>query len=520
MTSVDFIVIGSGIAGLTAARELSHVGETLLISKGALGDGATQVAQGGIAAAMRKDDSPTFHYADTIRAGAGLCDPEAVRILVEEGPLRVRELIELGAIFDRVDGELDFTREAAHGQRRILHVGDATGREIGRTLGTVLQSEGKVKLLSHAMVVDLMMDNGRCVGCWVLQDGEILGYQASAVILATGGCGQIFRYNTNPKGATGDGIALAYRAGAALQDMEFIQFHPTTFAKPGGTPDSRFLITEAVRGEGAVLRNDEGQRFMSRYHPDAELAPRDVVARSIFQEMQRTGAGQVWLDMREIPLDLAARFPTIYAKCKAEGLDIGKDLIPVAPAAHYMMGGVKTDVCGQTSIPGLYAGGEVACLGVHGANRLASNSLLDGLVYGYRIASALLRNAQMKLHPPRNVPFVPFANSAFSTNAELRLALQDVMWEWAGISRSGEGLARLVAQLSDWQVLCEPRGADPESCETQNMLQVGLLMAQAALARTESRGSHYREDFPLRDDEHWSRHQVIVRVFSVPSTGS
>jgi L-aspartate oxidase len=489
--TTDHIVIGSGIAGLSAARELSKHGETLLISKGQFRESATQYAQGGIAAALQKDDAPSLHFQDTLNAGDGLCDEAAVKILVEEGPKRVKELIQLGAKFDQTQGELDFTQEAAHSHRRILHAGDATGKEIEKTLGQTILNDKKVKLISNTSILNLIVQNNTCLGC---TDGETT-YLAKATILATGGCGQLYARNTNPPLATGDGIAMAYRAGAIVQDMEFMQFHPTTLYLGDKKPISIFLITEAVRGEGALLRNIHGERFMPTYHPKAELAPRDHVARAIFNEMQKTNAPHVYLDLSQLTLNIAKRFPTIYQRCLESKIDITRDFIPVAPAAHYFMGGIKTDLWGKTSIKNLYAGGEVACLGIHGANRLASNSLLDGLVFGHRIAHHI---SHTDIPRPTFIEPIKQPSKQTAHSLTIKHQLRDLMWNHAGIIRNQEGLIYLIQKLESLDI-------QDEVNEVQNMLIVSKLIAQAALDRTESRGSHFRSDYPERNDTDWQR---------------
>lgn len=505
----DYVVIGSGIAGLTSARQLSLSGKTCLISKGRFTESATLYAQGGIAAAMCGDDTPAFHFEDTIRAGDGLCDEAAVRVLVEEGPLRVSELIELGAQFDRVNGALDFGQEAAHGRRRILHAGDATGREIEKTLGNALQREGQVTLFPNTMVLELNVVDGVCVGCVANGPDGLVQLYAKAVVLATGGCGQLFSRNTNPAVATGDGLALAYRVGCEVQDMEFIQFHPTTLSLGDQKPISMFLISEAVRGEGAVLRTVSGERFMPKYHPSAELAPRDVVARAIVSELKLTNSDHVYLDLTQLSLDVATRFPTIYSRCLEAGIDISKDFIPVSPAAHYMMGGVKTDLWGHTNVDRLYAVGEVACLGVHGANRLASNSLLDGLVFGYRAAVDALKwlTTTAPVALPSDRQWIQVSPEKRDEIMMLKQSLRDKMWLDAGILRDRDGLLDLQQFLDTFsETLLSISSVDRDVCEVQNMAVVAGLIVRAALAREESRGSHYRVDFPTKNDAVWQRH--------------
>jgi L-aspartate oxidase len=494
----DFIVIGSGIAGLSAARALSAFGPTLIITKSNIHEGSTQWAQGGIAVALHHDDTTHFHYEDTLRAGDGICNEAAVKILVEEGPARVSELIALGANFDKVGSEFSFTQEAAHDRRRILHAGDSTGREIEKALGNSLKRTPNITFMPNTTVASLMVENGRCTGCIVVRDGNPEPILARAIILATGGCGQVYAYNTNPPVATGDGIALAYRAGAAVQDMEFTQFHPTTLYTGDKKPISLFLISEAVRGEGGVLRNRHGDRFMLRYHPLAELAPRDVVARAIFQEMSLTNAPHVYLDLSEIPLDLQRRFPTIFARCMDSGIDIRREFIPVAPGAHYFMGGVSTDLVGGTLIPGLFAAGETASLGLHGANRLASNSLLDGLVFGYR---AGMTAGEMPA-PTTPLPPIPPASSLTISRRDtqlIRSQLRDLMWQQVGIIRTESGLLDAQNQMAQWHWIPQIITYDEEVLELQSLLITAQLITQFALSRTESRGAHSRLDFPHKD---------------------
>src|SRR3954469_20745604 len=395
---IDFVIVGSGIAGLRAAIALAPAGRVLILTKADATESNTGYAQGGIAAAIGADDNPALHFTDTLRAGDGLCDETAVRVLVEEGPRYVRELIEWGARFDRdEDGRIALGLEAVHSRHRILHAGDATGREIGRALWERVVTLPSVTTIKHALVTDLIVEDGAAQGVRFFDAfGIRRSVRARATLLATGGAGQVYRETTNPAVATGDGIAVAYHAGARVADLEFVQFHPTALSKAGAP---RFLISEAVRGEGARLINSNGEPFMTRYHPDGDLAPRDVVARGIVRESERTG-GPVFLTLAGLDAPrMRARFPTIAAMCRQVGLEFGTDPVPVGPAAHYLMGGIDTDECGRTSVAGLFAAGETACTGLHGANRLASNSLLEGLVFGARAAEAMqqpLRAAELK----------------------------------------------------------------------------------------------------------------------------
>ena len=516
----DFIIVGSGIAGLRAAIELAPSGRVLILTKADATESNTGYAQGGIAAALGADDSPALHAADTIRAGDGLCDEAAVDVRVGEGPRYVRELISWGARFDRdAQGELALGLEAAHSVRRILHAGDATGRSIGRALWEHVLPLRSVSTINHALVTDLAVADGRVVGVRFFdQTGARRRASATAVLLATGGAGQVFSETTNPAVATGDGIALAYHAGARVADLEFVQFHPTALSKPGAP---RFLISEALRGEGARLVNVHGDAFMVRYHPDGDLAPRDVVARSIVRESAATG-GPVSLTLSHLDADnVRRRFPTIAEMCRQVGIDIAHDLIPVGPAAHYVMGGIDTDEWGRTSLPGLFAAGETACTGVHGANRLASNSLLEGLVFGARAAMAMqrpLEAAPLKEVRGWRAADSPGSGGGATLNADHQtpVAAMDtdsirlLMWRAAGLFRTREGLTDAVQRLNRRDPVLEgsmDRGtSDAFAWRRFNLLTVARLIAGAALRREESRGGHFREDFPVRDDLHWRIH--------------
>lgn len=490
------LVVGTGVAGLHTAWRAAEAGPVVVLTKRTLFDSATTYAQGGIAAALGAGDSPELHRADTLAAGAALCDAAAVQVLVEEGPSRVRELHAAGADFDLDDrGRLILGREAAHSRRRIVHAqGDQTGAEVARTLIARVREHPNVRVLEHARVLDLVVDGEgatrRCAGVRASVAGQAMELLADATVLATGGCGQVYRYTTNPPVATGDGLAIAWRAGVRLADMEFVQFHPTAL----DTPENPLaLVSEAVRGEGAILLNDRGERFMPRRHTLAELAPRDVVAREIFREQQATG--RVWLDARDLKggVRFAERFPGIHALCTARGIDPSREPIPVTPAAHYMMGGIVTDLVGRSSLPRLYAAGEVARTGVHGANRLASNSLLEGLVFAERVARAVAEEAPLPRAPRRRsaaawtVP--PLADRGAAQVAAD--AIRRTMWAHASIERSAEGLTRALADLATIGERLEPG-----MTEERNLLQTARLIAEAALLRTESRGGHYRSDFP------------------------
>ncbi|RPI28101.1 MAG: L-aspartate oxidase [Acidobacteria bacterium] len=508
----DFVIIGSGVAGLRAAVELSSRGRVLILTKSRADESNTEYAQGGVAVAMSDEDQIGLHYQDTIRAGDGLCNGAAVRLLVEEGPARILELIEWGTQFDREGAKLSFTREAAHSRRRVLHAkGDATGREINRTLLKKVRSLPEVTLVPYAFALRLEISGDRCEGVSYLTRGEDGTHEvgAGAVLLATGGIGATYRDTTNPDIATGDGHALAFRAGAALADMEFVQFHPTAL-KLATAP--RFLLSEAMRGEGGKLRNAEGDIFMSRYHHLAELAPRDVVSRAIFSEASRTGSDVVYLDLTHLPSGFVEqRFPGIYATCMKFGLDIARQPIPVFPAAHYMMGGVLTDMHGRTTVRGLFAAGEVACTGVHGANRLASNSLLEGLVYGARAGCAMAASPR-KAYTPR---FTDLCSVAWEQNetdsAPPEQELRQTMSEFVGIVRHEQGLREAADRFAATPF---GRGQDQSAQEVNNKLINARLVTGAALYRLESRGAHYRSDYPHRNDSQWKKR--LVACYDLP----
>jgi L-aspartate oxidase len=498
----DAVVIGSGVAGLTAAIELSPL-RVALVTKGKLGaGGSTAWAQGGIAAAVGPGDTPRLHAEDTLAAGAGLNDPESVAILTREGPERVIRLMGLGASFDHAaDGGLALGREAAHGRRRILHAhGDATGAEVARALRRAAEKTKSIEVCSDTFAWDLMVEAGRVVGVTaVTATGERVLFRAPVVVLATGGIGRLYRATTNPPEVTGDGLAMAARAGARLADVEFVQFHPTALAAPGADPMP--LLTEALRGEGAVLLDGQGERFMVAEHPDAELAPRDIVARAIWR---RIAAGErVTLDAREaVGERFPERFPTVFELCQRHGLDPRVEAMPVSPAEHYHMGGVATDLDGRTTLPGLWACGEAASNGVHGANRLASNSLLDGLVFGARVAHGIrhetpppIRLAAWPEPPPESAARLP--QSPFG--AAKLLELRALAGRGVGVVRDAEGLGSLVAALDSFEPFLGEMGG-----EARNLHLVARLVATAALARRESRGGHYRRDFPAPDPA-WRR---------------
>jgi L-aspartate oxidase len=507
----DFLVIGAGVAGLRAAAELASAGQVLVLAKKEVTDSNTQYAQGGIAAALSDEDEVSLHLQDTLVAGDGLCSQEAVKILVEEGPERIEELIAWGTHFDRNGTKLVFGREGAHSRNRILHAqGDSTGREILRALYAKAQTLNNISVREYEFTTELLMEDGQVTGVSLIDEKGLPEQVACpAVLLATGGMGQLYRNTTNPDVATGDGVAMAHRAGAEISDMEFIQFHPTAlYVKKA----PRFLLSEALRGEGAYLRNIELDRFMGKYHPLAELAPRDVVARAIMHEMEVSHAKDafVYLDLTHLnPDKVQKRFPRIYSTCLQYNVDITEDLIPIRPAAHYSMGGVRTDLNGKTTIAGLYAAGEAAATGVHGANRLASNSLLEGLVYGARAGKAMKGAVR---HPRKQVSFPKKAtsqNGPVDASVEDVIGqIQDVMWKNVGIVRTRMGMAGAIKALE----ALAPSLANPRTrraWEAANLHRAGLLVVRSALGREESRGAHYRTDYPLHDDKKFLKHSVF-----------
>jgi len=510
----DFLVIGSGIAGLRAAISLAETGDVVMLTKADPRESNTGYAQGGIAAAVGPDDSPDLHCADTIAAGDGLCIGNAVRVLVDDGPKYVRELIEWGVGFDRDStGNPALGREAAHSVRRVLHARDTPGREIGRVLWQKVQSHPRVRVFDDALAMSLTTRDDECRGAvFVDREGRVDHVESARTLMATGGAGQVFRETTNPAIATGDGIAMAFEAGARVADLEFIQFHPTALNVEGAP---RFLLSEALRGEGAWLVNAGGERFVQRYESAGDLASRDLVARAIVREVERTSA-PVFLSMAHLDHEyVRRRFPAITEACRRAGLDLATDRIPVSPAAHYVMGGIETDLDGRTSIAGLFAAGEAACTGVHGANRLASNSLLEGLVFGARAAAAMaapLRPAVLFAVASEPMPL----QTDCSAGPLAANVVRDLMWRHAGLLRSRETLEGLVARLSSWRGLltqARPESAsDREFRRLSSLVTVSLLIAKAALRREESRGGHFRTDFPHRDDIHWQKHVSDVRT--------
>ena len=491
------------MAGLRAAIELAAAGRVLVVAKDALEESSSQYAQGGIAAALSDDDEVSLHEQDTLAAGDGLCNPEAVRVLVGEGTQEILQLIEWGAQFDREGSKLAFTQEGAHSRRRVLHAhGDSTGREISRALYFKAASLDNITFRSFSAVTDLLVSDGEAAGALACDEKakHSVAILARAVLLATGGLGHVFKETTNPAVATGDGVAMAWNAGAEISDIEFIQFHPTALHVEGAP---RFLLSEALRGEGARLRNAAGERFMERYHPAAELAPRDVVSRAIVSEMAREGSPHMFLDLTHLDAEFVKRrFPRIYQTCLAYGVDLTRQAAPVHPAAHYAMGGVRTDLEGRTNLPRLFAAGEVACTGVHGANRLASNSLLEGLVYGARagramreLAGAALREGE--LPEPQRFPQIGARE------------VRETAWRYCGIIRSGAGLREALRRLEAEVEIVE---AEPRRGlhELRSIHTVATLIARCALAREESRGGHYREDFPEKREE-FRKHSVVRR---------
>jgi L-aspartate oxidase len=527
-TSADVVVVGSGIAGLTTALRLrQRVDRVLLVTKTVLNEGSTQWAQGGIAAALDPGDSPAEHLHDTLVAGCGVCDVPAVTALVHEGPERVRELVALGAEFDLDDeGELKLTREGGHHKDRIAHAGgDATGKEISRALIAALhrvQDDPGIEVIEHALVVDLLQDNeSRVCGVTlhVIGEGQMDGVGAAmsrAVVLATGGLGQVYSATTNPSVATGDGMAAALRAGAVMADVEFVQFHPTVLWLGPGASGQQPLISEAVRGEGAFLVDRDGVRFMEGRHPLADLAPRDVVSRAIVDRMQETGEDHVFLDARHLGGEfLEERFPSIVARCRELGFDPATELLPVAPAQHYASGGVRTDLVGRSSLDGLYACGEVSCTGVHGANRLASNSRLEGLVFAHRIADDISERMTAGQLPQADQA-VATGNDALHEGSALldssaRVQVQAAMTAGSGAVRSAQSLASTADALRDLALAATSTESGPESWETTNLLHIGQVLTLAAFLREETRGGHVRSDHPETVDPQWRGHTLIAR---------
>jgi len=509
----DFLVIGSGVAGLRAAIELSQHGRVLIITKGSRRQSNSVYAQGGVAVALSEEDDVNLHFSDTIKAGHQLGREDAARILVEEGPTRIQELIAWGTQFDKVDGKFAFAKEGAHSRHRVLRArGDATGIEMIRVLLERARNRPQIQWFDHHFTMDLLIIDGRCCGAIVVNEGtghlEVL--PARAVILTTGGAGQVYARTTNPPNATGDGFAMAYRAGAILEDMEFVQFHPTSLFLQSSQP---FLLSETMRGEGGLLRNRKGELFMSDYHPSAELAPRDVVARAIWSEMAKTRSRHVYLDVAHLgSAFIKKRFPTIYKTCLRSDIDITEEWIPVSPSAHYFMGGIKANIDGESTLPGLLAAGEVSCNGVHGANRLASNSLLEGLVFGVRAAHAAARHScTISFKNKRSVlSELKISSKRTLDDAEkLRNSLRRLMWDQVGLVRSRDSLVLAFAKISVWEKQVQGFLQTRSELEVRNMVEVSRCITEAALWRENSLGAHYRADFPGTKGSAWKVHSQI-----------
>ena len=525
--SVDFLVLGGGVAGLSCALKAARAGTVAVLTKRARHESNTNYAQGGIAAVLSPLDSPELHAQDTLTAGAGLCNQAVVDITVRDGPQRVKDLVTLGAEFARrPNGEFELTREGGHSARRVVHAGDITGREVERALLAAADEQKNITIRPDASAIDLILDrrapvngNARCLGAYVLlEDGRIETYLGKVTVLATGGAGKVYLCTTNPDVATGDGVAMAYRAGARIANMEFYQFHPTCLYHPEA---KSFLLSEALRGEGGKLRLRTGQPFMSRYHPQAELAPRDIVARAIDAELKRTGDECVFLDMTHLGRAfVTARFPNIYATCKAFGVDMAVQPIPVVPAAHYMCGGVVADQDGRTSVRGLYAIGEVSCTGLHGANRLASNSLLEGLVFGPRAAAAAIEEAAsvkpLEQEPPEWNPGAAVDSDESVVITHNWDEIRRLMWNYVGIVRTDKRLMRarrrlelLREEIRDYYWRFK---VTRDVIELRNIADVAALIVECASRRKESRGLHYTLDYPNRDDHNWSQDTVVSRA--------
>jgi L-aspartate oxidase len=509
----DTLIVGSGVAGLSSAIHAAKDGSVLIVTKAKINENCTEYAQGGIAAGLCPEDSFEEHINDTLRTGQGLCDAVIVSGVVREGTKRVKELIDWGAKFDKENGELIFTKEGGHSHPRILRArGDSTGKEIEDTLVGMVNKHPNIRVFEYTFAIDLLVSNNTCDGiiAWRSREGKMLIW-AKQIILASGGCCQVYRETTNPEIATGDGIAMAYRAGVELQDLEFVQFHPTTLYVAGA---ERVLISETVRGEGGILKNKNGERFMPKYHPKAELAPRDVVSRSILLEIYRTGHTHVYLDVRHISeKKLSTRFPKIKKLCASFGIDISRQLIPVHPSAHYMIGGIKVDQGGRTNIKNLYACGEVSCTGLHGANRLGSNSLLECLVYGYRASREISRELRKMKDGLSPHSFKEISRNDRHCELDLedvKNSLKSLMWRNVGIERDDKHLKEVVENIDLWcKYIINNEFSTPLGWEVQNMLTVARLISISASKRKESRGVHYRLDFPDNDDKCWKKHIVI-----------
>jgi L-aspartate oxidase len=508
MATTDVLVLGGGVAGLRAALAAAESASVLILTKDKINESSTAYAQGGVAAVLGTDDSFESHETDTLRVGQGLCDPRAVETVVREGPERIRELVEWGGEFDRDGEDLNLAREGGHSRRRVVHAhGDATGFELMSTLLAQVRAHPAISVIEHAFATDLLASSGHCRGAQALtSNGESVAIRAGSTILCTGGLGQLYRETTNPALATGDGIAMAWRAGVELADMEFVQFHPTSLYVAGA---ARHLITEAVRGEGARLIDSSGERFVQRFHPDGDLAPRDIVSRAIVEHLAATGEHCVWLDLTHLGARAHERFPGISRITGMYGIDIAKDHIPVHPAAHYGVGGVVVDLHGRSSLPGLYAAGEVAMSGLHGANRLASNSLLEGLVFGRRAGHAAAAERQ---HAAARGAVAAEGSSLPGASlhvADLKNSVQALMWRAGGILRSGEKLQTALRTLERWyEFVQRVEMSSVAAREVRNLVTVATLVMRAALWRAESRGTHFRLDFPSRDDQKFLVHGI------------
>jgi len=508
---MDFLVIGGGIAGLSAALELKSF-NTAVIYKDGISETCTYNAQGGIACALGRGDTPRSHWEDTMATGCGIADPEAVEILVNEGVDRMRHLVESGLVFDGTKGEFHFTREGGHSCSRILHIeGDSVGRNLMSFLYSKATSEKNLKIFHSHFLIDLLSAENRITGA-LIYDGKnkrIFVARAKAFILAAGGAGNLFQETTNPSGITGDGMSVAYRRGAELADLEFYQFHPTTFYLAGAP---RFLISESVRGEGGILKNARGERFMPDYHVSGELAPRDVVTRAIIDHMKLTGTNCVYLDLSGIKDNLPKRFPQIYSFCMNYGIDIRKSMVPVRPAAHYFMGGIKTDMWGKTSLENLFACGEIACTGVHGANRLASNSLLEGLVFGSRAGRKAAEKSGMKIGRNDIKYNFPQRADILIDREDLKRSIRSLMWRNVGIEREEAVLTTAIRKFDDWKKYAFLKEfSDITGFEALNMLIISSLITEAASLRKESRGTHFRRDYPAENNSEWKKHIIVSR---------
>lgn len=513
----DVIIIGSGIAGVYTALELPDKYKVVILTKETIDISNSVLAQGGIAVSLDKEDSPELHFKDTLYAGAGLCDENSVWVLVNEAAQNIKSLCKFGVNFDKKKNrdELSLTREGAHSKNRIIHAGDTTGKEVCDKLISIVETRKNVKIKERTFAIDILTDKNTCKGVLTYDEDskEYILYVSNVVINAAGGFGQLYSNTTNPEVATGDGVGLAYRAGAELMDMEFVQFHPTVLFHP---ENKSFLISEAVRGEGALLRNIHGERFMPKYHELNELAPRDIVSRAIFSEMKMTDSDHVYIDITFKDKNyLEERFPNIYKTCLTYGIDMSKDYIPVAPAEHYCMGGVKADVFGRTNISGFFACGEVACSGIHGANRLASNSLLEGLVFGHKIGDEVDRVSDNSEAYDKNFSLKYEKNRAIKEidKKQLKLNIQNIMTKYVGIIRDKEGMIKAKGIVDEYyNSICEMANTSIEDFEIQNMVLLAKLVIDAAIEREESRGAHYRTDFQNTDDINWKRNIIKRKI--------